>query len=70
MVGLPVRRSAQSNAIRTIGQWPDLRDDDPCTWTPGVSEVDDEEPDHDDGGPTSALVMWPVVLILCDNGSL
>jgi hypothetical protein len=57
----PVRRSTECNTIWTVGQRPDFSDDNPCARSPGVSEVNDEKPDHDNGSPSSTLVVWPVV---------
>jgi hypothetical protein len=59
----PVRRGPKRYTIWTVGHGPDLCDDDPCTWTPGVAEEDDEEPHHDAGCPTRALMGGPVVFV-------
>lgn len=69
-LSLPVGRSTQSNAIWTVRQRPDFSNDNPCTWTPGVTEVDDEEPDHDYSSPTGGLMVLPVMLVLGSNDSL
>jgi hypothetical protein len=29
--------------------------------------VDDEEPDHDDGGPAGSLLVLEVVVVLCED---
>lgn len=29
--------------------------------------MDDEQPDHDNGSPTSGLVGWPLILVLGEN---
>ena len=35
--------------------------------TPGVAEVDDEEPDHGYGGPASSAVIGPGTLVFGDD---
>ena len=60
----PVTRGSKRNAIWTIAQGPDLSDDDPSAWSPRVSEMDDEEPDHGHGCPTSCLVRGPLIFVL------
>lgn len=66
----PVARCAQRDTIRSSAQWPDLGDDDPGTRSPTVTKVNDEEPDHGNGGPTGSLVVWPVVGVLGkENGN-
>lgn len=57
----PVGGRPERDSVWSIGQWPDFCDDDPCTRTPRVTEMDDEQPDHDDGCPSGALVVGPVV---------
>lgn len=59
----PVGRGTKCDTIRTVGHGPDLRNDNPCTWAPGIAEEDDEEPHHDASSPASALMAWPVVLV-------
>ena len=63
----PVGRGTESDTIWTVGHGPDLSDDDPRARSPGVTEEDDEEPDHDASSPTGALVAWPVVLEAGDD---
>ena len=41
----------------------------PGARTPRVSEMDNEEPDHNDGGPTCCLVVVEVVDVLSKNDS-
>ena len=63
----PVAGSTKRNTIWTRAQRPDLSDDNPSAWTPAVTEVDDKQPDHADGTPTSGLVVLPVVGVLCED---
>lgn len=65
----PVARSAQGNTIRSVRERPDLGDDNPGAWTPTVSEMDDEQPDHGNCSPTGTLVCSPRVLVLGNNNS-
>ena len=59
----PVGRGSESDAVWTAGNWPDLCDDDPGTWSPRVSETGNEDPDHGDGGPARTNVCRPVALV-------
>jgi hypothetical protein len=63
----PVAAAAQRGAVRARADGPDLSDQDPGTGTPGVTEVDDEEPDHDNSGPAGGLCVFEVVVVLCEN---
>ena len=40
---------------------------DPSTGTPGISEVDNKEPDHRHGSPASGALLLPLVRILGEN---
>lgn len=64
----PIRTSSQRNAIRAIRKRPDLSDDDPRARTPTISEMHDEEPDHDDRCPACCFVLGPRVSVTCDDG--
>ncbi len=59
----PITRSAKSDAVWTIGKRPNFGDDNPCTGTPRVCKVDDEQPDQGDGSPTSGYLVRPIILI-------
>lgn len=67
----PVGRSAESDTVRALADWPDLSDDDPSARSPGVSEVHDEQPDHGHCCPAGGRVRLPLVLVLgeddCDD---
>lgn len=63
----PVGRSAERNTVRTLADGPNLGNDDPGARSPRVSEVDDEQPDHSDGGPTSSRVSLPLILVLGED---
>lgn len=63
----PVTRATKRGSIWACADGPYLSDQDPCTRTPGVTEVDDEEPDHNDGGPSSSLMVFEVIDILREN---
>jgi hypothetical protein len=45
----------------------DLSNDNPSAGTPAVTEVDNEQPDHDNSSPASALVSGPLVFILGED---
>jgi hypothetical protein len=64
-------RTSQSNTIRALRDRPDLSNDNPSAGTPAVTEVDDEQPDHDNGSPASTFVGRPLVFVLgkddCDD---
>lgn len=68
-VAHPVGRSTESDTLSTVGKWPDLSNQNPGTWSPGVTKVDNEEPDHGDGSPSSSLVGVPSVLELTEDDS-
>ena len=42
----PVGGCAQGNAVGAVGHGPDFCDENPGAWSPGVAEVNNEEPDH------------------------
>lgn len=65
-----VRTRAERNTVRAVGQRPDFGNQDPRARTPRVSEMDDKQPDHDDGCPASGLVSFPLVLIFGDDDGL
>lgn len=44
----PVGAGTESNAVGAIGHGPNFCDEDPGAGTPGVAEMDNEEPDHGD----------------------
>ena len=52
----PITTRAYADTKRAITQGPDLRDQDPCAGTPAVAEVDDKEPNKDDGRPARGFV--------------
>ena len=60
----PITTGSQRNPIRPITQGPNFRNDNPSTWTPRISEMDDEKPNHDDRAPTSCLVRFPLISVL------
>ena len=68
-VAHPIRRGADRNSISPITEGPNLTDQDPCTWTPGIAEVDDEQPYHGHGGPSSSFVCSPLVVVLREDDS-
>lgn len=39
----------------------------PCTRTPGVSEMNDKQPDHDDCSPSSSPMIFEIVDVLGEN---
>lgn len=69
----PVGGSDDGNTTRTHTSGEDLLSKDPCDGTPGVGEVDSEEPDEDNGNPTLSngemLVLVPLGLVDTLNGS-
>lgn len=69
-VDLPVGARTQRNTVWAVGHRPDLRDDNPGARAPRVSEMDDEEPDHDHSGPSGGLVVFPVRLERGGDGGL
>jgi hypothetical protein len=66
---IPVGRSTKRNTIWTVGQRPNLSDNNPGARAPGVTEVNNEQPNHDHGSPSSTLVVWPVIGEAGNNGS-
>lgn len=69
----PVGGSDDGNTTRTHTGGEDFLSKDPCDGTPGVGEVDSEEPDEDDGNPTlgngKMLVLVPLGFVDTLNGS-
>lgn len=65
----PVTRSTQCRAVRAGADRPDFSNQNPCTGTPGVAKVDDEEPHHDHSGPTGALRVVEVVDVFGEDDS-
>lgn len=63
----PVRRRAQGDSIGPRAEGPDLRHEDPGAGAPGVAEMDDEEPDHADGGPARCGLIFPIICIPCED---
>ena len=42
-------------------------DQNPSTWSPGISKVNNKQPDHYHGRPTGSTVVLKVVNVLCED---
>ena len=63
----PVTRATERGTVWTCADGPDLSDQDPRTRAPGVTEMNDEEPNHDDGGPAGSLRVVEVIDVLGED---
>lgn len=63
----PITTRPKRNTIRTITQWPNLRDNNPGTRPPTVAEMNYKQPNHDNGAPACRLVRFPLVTVLGDD---
>ncbi len=65
----PIGARAESDAVGTVGEGPYFGDEDPGAGSPGIPEVDYEEPDHGDGGPAGGRLGGPLVAVFGDEDS-